>query len=365
MELEQEQQDPVYYNFINSLHSESSKRNYRYSFFRFLKYCNLNEPKELLTIPLADLEGMITKFLVKLNQENKTNAMACLDLAAIRHFCKMNKIKLDWEYIKEFKGKSQTRKRKASGKDGAYSHDQIKKILDLCDMRYRVIVLLMGSCGMRVGAINLIQLKHLQKLDNMYKITVYPGDGEEYFTFSSPECASAIDFYLDYRKRNGENLEPESYLIREQFDINDVEQVRSKGFPIKTNTIKNQLAVILVRAGIRTMDHTNGHRSRHQVKTSHGFRKFFETQLIESDVNLIVMKLLMGHDIKLDGSYYRPTEEFMLSEYEKAIDNLTINEENRLRKKVETLEIEKSKIDTIALKLQLLEKKFNNKRKGN
>jgi integrase len=319
----------------------------------------LNEPKELLTIPLPDLEEMITKFLVKLNQENKTNAMACLDLAAIRHFCKMNKIRLDWEYLKEFKGKSQTRKRKASGKDGAYSHEQIKKILDLCDMRYRVIVLLMASSGMRVDAINLIQIKHLQKLDNgLYKITVYPGDGEEYFTFSSPECASAIDYYLDYRKRNGEQLTPESYLIREQFDINDVEQVRNRGFPIKTNTIKNQLAVILVRAGIRTVDHQNGHRSRHQVKTSHGFRKFFETQLIQSDVNLIVMKLLMGQDIKLEASYFRPTEEFILSEYEKAIFDLTINPANRLQRKIDKLEVEKTQFEVLAKKIAALESKI-------
>lgn len=261
MEQEEKQQDP-YFNFINSLHSESSKRNYRYSFFRFLKYYNLKEPQELMTIALPDLEGMITKYLVNVNQENpKSNAMTCLDLAAIRHFCKMNKIKLDWEYISEFKGKSQTRRQKKSGKDGAYDHDQIKKILDLCDMRYKVIVLLMASSGIRVGAISLIQLKHLQKLDdnNIYKITVYPEDREEYFTFCSPECTSAIDYYLDYRRRNGEQLEAKSYLIREQFDINDVEQVRSKGFPIKTPTTKNQLAVILVRAGIRTIDHVNGH----------------------------------------------------------------------------------------------------------
>ena len=34
----------------------------------------------------------------------------------------------------------------------------------------------------------------------------------------------------------------------------------------------------------------------------------------------------------------------MYSEYEKAIDSLTINEENRLRKKVETLIIDDSRL---------------------
>jgi hypothetical protein len=67
--------------------------------------------------------------------------------------------------------------------------------------------------------------------------------------------------------------------------------------------------------------------------------------------------MLLGYKIGLASCYYRPSEEEMYSEYEKAIDLLTINEENRLRKKVETLEIEKSKIDILALKIEALEKR--------
>ena len=47
----------------------------------------------------------------------------------------------------------------------------------------------------------------------------------------------------------------------------------------------------------------------------------------------------------------------MYSEYEKAIDSLTINEENRLRKKVETLQVEKSLIEDMNARLQELERK--------
>jgi hypothetical protein len=55
--------------------------------------------------------------------------------------------------------------------------------------------------------------------------------------------------------------------------------------------------------------------------------------------------MLLGHGIGLAGAYYKPTEDEMLEEYMKAADNLTINEENRLKKKVEMLTIEKSKVD--------------------
>lgn len=55
----------------------------------------------------------------------------------------------------------------------------------------------------------------------IYKITVYEGFNEEYIAFTTPECSKAIDQYLDMRKRYGEKLTKDSFLIREQFDIRD------------------------------------------------------------------------------------------------------------------------------------------------
>ena len=48
----------------------------------------------------------------------------------------------------------------------------------------------------------------------------------------------------------------------------------------------------------------------------------------------------------------------MYAEYQKAIDNLTINEENRLRKKVKKLEVEASRLDLLELSLRRLEQRY-------
>ena len=55
--------------------------------------------------------------------------------------------------------------------------------------------------------------------------------------------------------------------------------------------------------------------------------------------------MLLGHKIGLASVYYKPTAQVMFLEYQKAINNLTINEENRLRKTIEVLTMEKSKAD--------------------
>ena len=66
--------------------------------------------------------------------------------------------------------------------------------------------------------------------------------------------------------------------------------------------------------------------------------------------------MLLGHKIGLAIAYNRPTVEQMMDEkYEKALDSLTINEENRLRRKVETLTIEKSRLDRIEEKMLKME----------
>lgn len=161
---------------------------------------------------------------------------------------------------------------------------------------------------------------------------------------------SFIDAYLEYRSKNGEKLDQDSYLIRDQFDVTDIEQIRNKSKCITTGTLKVMLNLLLRKAGIRTVDDVNPHK-RKEVARAHGFRKFFTKQLIDSKLDLVHVELLHGHDIGLPGKYYRPIKQDMFIQFEKAIDNLTINEENHLRRKVQILQIEKTRLDRIEEKI--------------
>jgi hypothetical protein len=95
---------------------------------------------------------------------------------------------------------------------------------------------------------------------------------------------------------------------------------------------------------------------------AHGFRKFFTTQLVNSKVNAEIREMSLGHKIGLASCYYRPSVEEMLAEYEKAIDNLTIDPSKRLQRKVETLTIEKSRLDILEAKFKQIEQQIKIKR---
>ena len=103
----------------------------------------------------------------------------------------------------------------------------------------------------------------------------------------------------------------------------------------------------LVNTGLRIVDRINSSRKRKEVKMTHGFRKFFETMLVNSNLHETIIRKLTGHSQtgNLTQLYSKQTEAEMLHEYEKAVDALIIDPANRLRKKVEMLTIEKSKVD--------------------
>jgi|ERR687897_3934239 integrase len=109
----------------------------------------------------------------------------------------------------------------------------------------------------------------------------------------SPESAYYIDAYLQYRTKNGESLTKDSFLIREQFDITDLEQIR-KGKDISIDGIESFLYIILRKSGVRSVNHN---RDRKEVVLAHGFRKFFTTQCINSKLNPEIREMLLGHKI--------------------------------------------------------------------
>jgi len=67
--------------------------------------------------------------------------------------------------------------------------------------------------------------------------------------------------------------------------------------------------------------------------------------------------MLEGHRLKAnDPAYVKTTEEDLLVEYEKGMHNLTVNEEIRVLKKVEKLQVDKSQLELIAQDVAMLKR---------
>ena len=68
----------------------------------------------------------------------------------------------------------------------------------------------------------------------------------------------------------------------------------------------------------------------------------------------------MAHSLGESGNYHRPTETQLLEDYLKAVDLLTVNEENRLSKKINELQEKNEEKDyVIRGKLQEKDEQIN------
>lgn len=348
--------------FEQSIKSEYTKNVYRiclniYFLFpgssKFIECDHSTDPRKV--------EKHIIDFVISKKKEGKGFSAIKNYFSAICKYYKMNDVYINTnkilQYLPEFR---------KSKKDRAYTHEEIQSLLDIADDRFRTVILLLASTGMRIGAIPDLRLRNIEKnsidsLITIHKITVYEGFKEEYTTFTTPECSLAIDNYLKMRERYGEKLNPNSYLIREQFDVRDQFAI-SKCNEVKGNTLTRKLIDLAERSGIREKEVLQAGKNRATIRKdvpiAHGFRKFFSSQLVKSDVKSELRWLLEGHNLKgNDSNYVRISEKRLQEEYEKAINHLTINEENRLKRTIETLKVDKSRIDMLEAKIQKLERK--------
>ena len=89
----------------------------------------------------------------------------------------------------------------------------------------------------------------------------------------------------------------------------------------------------LVKSGLREKSHateSNQYRfASKEIPQNHGFRKFFDTNLMRDRIMPVYKEMLMGHTMGLDDVYCKPEQSEIMFEYLKAVDNLTINEKKQ------------------------------------
>jgi len=319
--------------FFHSLKSKETRIKYSSYLKKYLEITGIENPLSERDPRL--IERQIIDFIIKMKKEDKNWGAIHNYVAMILSFYKINDVILNTTKISRFMPEQRKVK-----KDRGYRHEEISKMLEIADERMRVVILLLASTGMRIGAIPSLRISNVDE----NKITVYENAKEEYFTFITPECKNAIDSYIDMRSRYGEKINDNSFLIREQFDIRDKFAIGAcKG--IGREVLQWKLRDIARRSNVRSK----------QLPIAHGFRKFFTTELVNSKVNPEIREMLLGHKIGLASCYYRPTEDEMYQEYQKSVNNLTINEESQLRLDVRRLS-EKDQNNEYIIKGKLEEK---------
>lgn len=286
--------------------------------------------------------------------------------ATVKLFYEANAINLNWKWI--------SRGLPASShvaNDRAPKLEEIRKLIEYPDRRIKVIVFVMVSSGIRVGAWNYLKYKHITPIKDektnqviAAKMKVYDTLPDPYFTFITGEACREIQEYMDFRALHGEKITGESWLLRDKFDTTT--DKNGKGAKRSLATRPKKLSVagikkILIHAmrsqGLR-QPLEEGER-RHEFKLAHGYRKFFKTNAERAGMISVNVEMLMNHAIGTSDNYYRPTEQQLQDDYIKIVDHLVINKDqknaNQLQKEVSELKEEREH-DKYAIMGKLAEK---------
>jgi integrase len=236
--------------------------------------------------------------------------------------------------------------------------DHVRKVLEICNRKYKAIITLMLSSGLGAGEIldltyqdfinaiyeyveialndvvdvELLRTK-LIKEDSLiigtWKVTRKKTQ-YNYTTFSSPE---SINYILDYLVQSPP-IDLESNLFR---------TARNQNIPLEYNAFKNYFA--------RLNDELDlGKFGRQRFFHSHVLRKIFTNILHKQKISKLRIDWYLGHRINdVDEAYFKADLQDLKNEYIKCIPDLSIeNIETHILESPEYQELKKLQIDSKA-----------------
>jgi len=329
--------------FEQAIKSDVTKKAYMYQIAKFQSWAKVKNADGLLQAPQKDIQILLEDYVMYLKKTISPNSIP-IYFAPIELFYVMNDVNLNFKKIRKL-----FPEKVKKGNERGYTHDEIRIIVNSAKTRrHKALVLLLSSSGCRIGAIPDIRLKHMQKIKESYSIKIYEGEKEEDYIFTTPEATEAIDSYLDERRKDKEYVDDETPLFRVTYRLG-IEKVKPCSVDNLTHIMGRLITVIDRKKNDKT--------KRFDIPKNHGFRKFFAT-VIKNTLNIppTMTEKLINHIgiVQMDGAYFTPSVEKMYESYEKAIPDLTIDQSEKQKNKIKSLEDEKND------KIQNLEKTIQN-----
>jgi integrase len=266
-------------------------------------------------------------------QEKYSYATVHNRIASVLYFFENNDIELNKRKIRRYYPPDES-----TNDDKLYTMEQIRRILSVCDLRTKAMIMILISSGVRIGALHTMRIGDLIPVtyqgQDLYKIRVYARTRDEYYSFVTPEARiTAIDPYLDYRNRCREKLDDESPLFRKQFNRSLI----NNPYPLCQGAVMKAVDDAIKKSGVKSK----------KIMRSHSFRKGFKSNCEQSGMKSRNVELLMGHDIGVSGHYYRPAESDILKDFMlNGAVALTIDDTQRLKK--ENADLRKTQHDYLA-----------------
>ena len=313
---------------------------------QFLKWAH-KDHESLLLLPDDQLNILLEDYVIYMKKRHPRSTIKG-HLAAINKFLIINDRQVNSKKLAMFLPAESK-----PGGEKAITTEQVQRMLSYVGTkRAKTIIYLFASTGSRPEALCELKMKHVGQMpDGCKSLILYADSTHELTTFLTPEASKALDEYFEARRKRGEYLRSESYVIgRETFIVNE-----KKPRLVTVNSLESSLTHAMKQAGIKRIKIGN----RYDLAVCGGFRKRFDTiTKINPNISYAIAEQMMDHKIRMEGHYFKPTKEEMFEEYKKAIPELTIDDSERKQALLNKTLKEKSQLEDQNQKYSKLENDF-------
>ena len=188
--------------------------------------------------------------------------------------------------------------RKVTFKDRAPKPDELATMLDLTNLRGKVIVTCLALGAFREETLTKLTYRHVKEdleagitpIHLHIEAEITKGKYHDYHTFLGPEAVYYLKLYLDQRRKGTDKMPPET-ITDDSLLIRDETRRKPKG--ISTKQLRKTVHDLYVKAGFIKPNKTG---AMYNLRV-HSIRKYFKTQMLALGVQPDYVDYFMGHTV--------------------------------------------------------------------
>ena len=307
---------------------------YIYGVHRFSQWINA-QPDQLIKTcqdpegdpdpkALAKYSRLLDDFVGNLQAEGLAPGTISNHVKGVKALFRVNRLKLELPY---------SLSKRTIYSDRAPTPEELQRLIDIADIRLKVIVSMLALTGFRLGTLVKLQYRHVKR-DLEKQVTpihvhveaeITKGKYHDYDTFIGQEAADYLRAYLEMRHNGSktskippENIHDETPLIRNH--------QTKQAIPLTPSAVHKLVHDLYVKAGLIQV---KPFARRYDLRT-HSIRKFFRTQMAALGVDRDYIEYMMGHTISTYHDIKMKGVEFLRSIY--IASGLSIKPKTRVSK---------------------------------
>jgi site-specific recombinase XerD len=231
--------------------------------------------------------GFLNDYLAELQDQGLKPGAVVNCVKSVKTFYRVNGVKVEL---------SEPLSRRVTYKDRSPTAEELTKVLDIADLRGKVIVSMLALGAFREGTLSKLKYRHVRE-DIENNITpihlhiesdIVKGKYGDYDTFLGAEAAQYLKIYIDQRKNGNRRTKPENLTDESPLIRNETKATPRSITPKQLRYVVHQL---YVKANL--VKQCEGH---YDLRV-HSLRKYFKTQLLALGVQPDYVDYFMGHTL--------------------------------------------------------------------